>query len=111
MMRVESAQTGLNKALRQRLEPLACAVPREFVGGIRHRRAEIAFKGPSNQRVETVRRDDQVIALQLIQRLDQRVVARRDADGANTLLQNVEQFEPANRGEPDAVDLDALAAQ
>ena len=40
-----------------------------------------------------------------------RVVSRRDADGAHALLQDGQQFEPADRGEADAVDLDAFAAQ
>ena len=111
VMRVESAEIGLDKGLRQRLEPFRRAVPREFVGGVRHRGAEIALERAAHQRVEAIRRDDQIIARQLIHRRDQRVVARRDTDGADALLQNAEQIEPADRGKPDAVDLDALAAQ
>ena len=65
----------------------------------------------AHQRVQAIGRDDQVVPGKLIHRIDRRVVSWRDADRANPLLQDREQLEPADRGEADAVDLDALAAQ
>ena len=111
VMRVEGAEIGRDKRLRQRLERLCGAVPGELVGRMRDRRAELAFEAAAHQRVQPVGRDDQVVAGELIHRLDHGVEPRRDADGADALLQDGQQREPADRGEADAVDLDALAAQ
>ena len=78
---------------------------------MRHRCAEFVFKSAAHQRVQAIGCDDQVVTPELIHRLDCRVVARLDADGADAGLQDGQEIEPADRREADAVDLDAFAAQ
>ena len=111
MMRVERSEIGLHEGLRQRGKTLAGAVPGELVGRMRDRGAEFLLETAAHQRVQPVGGDDQVVAPEFVERLDDGVVSRRDAGGADALLQDRQQFEPADRGEADAVDLDALAAQ
>src|SRR3990170_7434933 len=53
VMRVERTQFGLDKRLRQRIEPLAGAEPCELVAGTGDRGAEIALERAAHQRVET----------------------------------------------------------
>src|ERR1700677_2755322 len=110
-MRVEGAEVGLDKGLRQCLEALGRAVPGELIGRPGHRSAEFLLQTAAHQRVQAIGRDDQVVSGKLIYRLDRRVVSRRDTDRANPLLQDREQLKPADRGETDAVDRDILAAQ
>src|ERR1700722_6211225 len=109
-MGVEAAEFSRHEGLRQRLETLCGAVPGKFVGGIRQRRAEIAFEGAAYRGVEAVGGNDQVIAAQLIER-GLRLEMQGDACGRRARLQNPKQIEPADRGKSDTVDLDAFAAQ
>ena len=111
MMRVERPEIGLHKSLRQRGKALGGAVPGELVGRVRNRGAELGFKTAAHQRVQSVGCDDQIVPLEFVHRLDRRAVSRRNACRAHALLQDGQQFEPADRGEADAVDFDALAAQ
>ena len=112
MVRVEGAELGFDEGLRQRLEALGRAVPGELVGRIGQRGAEVALEAAAHQRVQAVGRDDQVVARELIQRLDRGVVTRRRRRPRRTrACRSLQQFKPADRGEADAVDLDTLAAQ
>src|SRR3977135_1779126 len=111
MMRIERTEFGFHKSLRQRLEPFCGAVPGKFICRIGYRGAEIALESTAYQRVQAVGRDNQVLAGQLLDGLDQRVISRGHADRAHALLQDREQIKPADRGKTDAVDLDACAAQ
>ena len=111
VMGVERAELGLDKALRQRLEAFGGAVPGELVRRPRYRGAELAFETPSQQGVQAIGANDQVVADQFVRGLDRGGVVRRDPDCGDALLQGVEQIEPADRGEADAVDLDAFATQ
>src|SRR3981081_4413317 len=111
MMRIERAEFGFHKSLRQWLEPFCGAVPGKFIGRIGYRGAEIALESTAYQRVQAIGRDNQVVAGQLLHGLDQRVVSRGHADRAHALLQDREQIKPADRGKTDAIDLDAFAAQ
>ena len=108
---MNDAEIGLHESLRQRLEALGGAVPGELVGRIGQRGAEVALEAAAHQRVQSVGCDDQIVSAQLVHRLDRRVVSRRNAGRVHALLQDGQQFEPADRGEADAVDLDAFAAQ
>ena len=111
MVRVEAAEVGLDEALRQGLETPRRAVPGELVAGVGQRAAEIALEAAAHQRVEAVGGDDEVVAVELIQRLHLGAVTRLDADGVRARLQQVQQCKPADRGEANAVDLDPLATQ
>ena len=110
-MGVERSQIGLHKSLRQRGKALAGAIPGEFVGRVRNRGAKFLLKAAAHQRVQPVGGDDQVVSPEFVQRLDRGVVPRVDACRAHALLQDGQEFEPADRGEADAVDLDALPMQ
>ena len=60
---------------------------------MRHRCIELVLKGSAHQRVQAIGRDDQVIVSKLIHRLDCRVVARLNADGADARLQDGQEIE------------------
>src|SRR4030088_1242491 len=111
MMRIERAEFGFHKSLRQCLEPFCGAVPGKFIGLIGYRGAEIALESTAYQRVQAIGRENQVFAGQLPHGLDQRVISRGHADSAHALLQDREQIKPADRGKTDAVDIDAYAAR
>lgn len=110
-MGVEGAAIGLHEGLRQRVEPLRGAVPDELVGGVGQRGAEITFEAAADQRVQPVRGNDQIISVELVDGLNLRIEARRDADVDRVLLQEPQQLEPPDRGEADPVDGDAVAAE
>src|SRR6185295_9548054 len=52
VVRVEAAEVGLDKSLRQGLETPGRAVPGELVAGVGQRAAEIALETAAYQRVE-----------------------------------------------------------
>jgi hypothetical protein len=110
-MGVERSEIGLHESLRQRGKAFAGAIPCELVGRVRNRGAEFLLKAAAHQRVQPVGGNDQVISPEFVERLDRGVIPRRDACCAHALLQDGQQLEPADRGEADAVDLDALAMQ
>ena len=64
----------------------------------------------SHQRVEAVGADHQVHVAQLAERADGVLELRLDPHRASPLLQQLQQREPADRGEADSVDADGLAA-
>src|SRR6478752_9377005 len=111
MMRVERAEIGLHKGLRQRGKALAGAIPGEFVGRMRNRRAEFFLKAAAHQRIQAIGGYDQIVTTEFVDRLDDGVVSRRDACGAHALLQDSQQLKSSDRGEADAVDFDALAPE
>lgn len=111
VMGVEGTAVGLDEGLRQRLEALRGAVPDELVRGVGQRGAEIALEGAAYQRVQPVGSDDQIVPVELIDRMNRRVEARGDAGIDRALLQESQELEPADRGEADAVDGHAVAAQ
>src|SRR6185312_3536654 len=73
--------------------------------------AELFLEAAAYQRVESVGADDQVVTAELIDRSNDGLIARIDANCTGAALQQREQFQPADRGEADAVDLDAFTAQ
>ena len=73
--------------------------------------AKLLLKAAADQRIQAVSRDDQVVTPEPVQRFDLRFISRRDAGCAHALLQQCQQFQPADRRKADAVDLDALAMQ
>ena len=73
--------------------------------------AEGGLKTAAHQRVQPVGGDDQIVSLEFVHRLDRRAVSGRNACRVHALLQDGQEFEPADRGEADAVDFDALPAQ
>ena len=85
VMRVEGAEVGFDKGLRQRLEALCGAVPGELVGRIGQRGAEIAFEScgapaSSGRRPRRSGRNRSTGPP-----TGSRVVSRRDAGGADAL--------------------------
>ncbi|MGY4354162.1 hypothetical protein ACVW0J_000655 [Bradyrhizobium sp. i1.7.7] len=110
-MGIEGAAVRLHEGLRQRVEAFRGPVPDELVGGVGQRRAEIALIGAPHQRIQPVGRDDQVVAVELVDGVDLRVEARRDAGVERALLEELQELQPADRGEADAVDGDAVAVK
>jgi hypothetical protein len=73
--------------------------------------ANLFLERAAHKRIQAIGRDDQVIFPKLLQRLDLGLIPRHHAGGADALLEQRQQFKPADRRKPDAIDLDALAAQ
>jgi hypothetical protein len=86
-MRVERAMFRVDECLRQSLETLGRAEPDELGVEVGQRSAEIALKGSTNEGIDAVRCDDQVVTGQPfeVRHLHAELQIRADASG--TLLQ------------------------
>ena len=109
VMGVERAEFVLDEGLRQGFEALGRPVPDEFPVQMRERGSELALECAAQQRVDAVRRDDQVAIAEIFERADGGAERERHAGGACPLLQELQQLEPADGREPHAVDGDGLA--
>src|SRR5262245_60985283 len=110
VMRVHRPGWRIDERLAQRLEGTRRAVPDEAVGQELDARAERRLGQASHNRVDTVGADDQVVPGQLGFGGHGAPVFGDDPDRRQPMLQQLQQRQPADCREPDAVDDHALAA-
>jgi hypothetical protein len=110
MVGVEVPEVVAPKRLGQRFERLGGAEPGEAVAQVRRRRPEFRRMGAPHQRVHAVRAYDQIGVGDLAEVGHRAPVARRDAHRSGPRLENLQELQPADGREADAVDADAFAA-
>src|SRR5207247_2183213 len=99
-----------DEGLCEGVETLGGSEPAELVGEIPYSGAErVAVRAP-HERVDPVGGDDQVVALQFVFRTECFREFWNDVDTCKLLLQELQEFQPADRGEADAVDAHRGAA-
>ena len=103
VMGVECPLVGTDECLGQRLEPPWRSEPGEVVGEVLDVRGEGGFVGPANQGVEPVGTDNQ-IGVQLFDVPDRMGEARRRPESLRPRAQNLDQLEPSDCRESDAVE-------
>ena len=100
---IEAAILVLDKGLRQGLEALGGAEPTELVGEIPDRGAErLAVRAPY-ERIDPVGSDDEIVAHQFFFFCKSSAVFRGNPDTGQLPLQQLQEFQPADRREADAV--------
>ena len=82
-----------------------------MIGEISDAGAEFFREAAPHQRIDAVGADHQIGVAQFVERGDRAGECRLDADRAHALLQQLQQFQPADGGKADAVDDDGLVAQ
>ncbi len=107
MVRVERARVVLHERLRQGAEYLRRAEPGELVAERRDRGTEIG--AAPDRGIRAIRRHDEVKPLKLFTIPDERTILRQDAGGLQLRAQQLQELQPPDRREADAVDDDRFA--
>ncbi len=110
VMRGDRAGFGFEEGLAQGVEHLGGAEPGEAVGEIGQARAEAGLVRAAHQRGHAVGADDHVGIGEFRQVRHRPVEGDSDAFLARLLLQELQQMQPPDRAEADAVEHHALAA-
>ena len=100
---VEGARLVLDEGLRQGLEALGGAEPAELVGEIPDRSAERLAVSAPHVRIDSVGGDDEIVAHEFFFFCEGSAVFRGNPDTGQLPLQQLQEFQPADRREADAV--------